>query len=149
MGIMPGLVGLPYSYVEIASRLFYAALPGAAWLWVCAFWPPETNRRRATAVLRISILAAVAWFGLATTIGFIRLFEPGTALMADMVQALGENGRYLIINYPDRYRLKEEPLPVGNWGRLAGAGSGGFGRVPGAAARQPGAYRVRQYALVG
>jgi hypothetical protein len=117
LGIAPGLVGLPYSYVSIASRLFYTAVPGVAWLWVAALWPDEKKRETVTAVIGIASLLFVAAFGLVTTVGFRHLYTDGTTLLDNVVTALSaENGRYLFINFPDRFRLKEEPLAIGYWG---------------------------------
>ena len=117
LGIAPGLVGLPFSYVSIASRLFYTAVPGVAWLWVAALWPSPQNRRSATAVFGAPALIGMALFGLVTTIDFNRLYTTGITHMDDMVEALTEaRGNYLFVNFPDRYRLKEEPLAVGYWG---------------------------------
>ncbi len=117
LGIAPGLIGLPYSYVSIASRLFYTAVPGVAWLWVSALWPEEKKRGTITAVLGIASLIFVAFFGLLTTVGFRHLYTDGITHLNEVVEALAEeNGRYLFINFPDRYHLKEEPLAIGYWG---------------------------------
>jgi hypothetical protein len=117
LAVLPGLIGLPFSYVTIAPRLFYMAIPGTAWLWVCALWPKTSQRGSATAVFGIIGLTSVAIFGLVTTVGFKRLYAQGTAHMNELVTTLAtKNGNYLFINYPDRYRLKEEPLAIGNWG---------------------------------
>jgi hypothetical protein len=122
LGIAPSLVSLPYSYVSIASRLFYTAVPGVAWLWVAALWPTptwatKTKSVKPTAVLGIVVLGVMAGWGLQTTLGFRDLYRDGTTLLADMVETLAEeNGRYLFINFPDRYRLKEQPIAFGYWG---------------------------------
>lgn len=117
LGIAPSLVGLPYSYVSIGSRLFYTAVPGVAWLWVAALWPMVKREGRATAVVTLSVLLFVALFGLSTTLTFRQLYSQSTTLLAEVVETLaGENGRTLFINFPDRYRLKEEPLAIGYWG---------------------------------
>lgn len=117
LGIAPGLIGLPYSYVSIASRLFYTAVPGVAWLWVSALWPGQKKRRTITAVLGIASLTFVSLFGLVTTVGFRQLYTNGVTHLNEVVEALADqNGRYLFINFPDRYRLKEEPLAIGYWG---------------------------------
>jgi hypothetical protein len=117
LAILPGLVGLPFSYVTIAPRLFLMALPGTAWLWVCALWPAKSQRWSVTAVAGIAVLFIVATFGLYTTVGFKGLYAQGTTHMDEMVTALAEeNGSYLFLNFPDRYRLKDEPLAVGYWG---------------------------------
>jgi hypothetical protein len=117
LGIAPSLVGLPFSYVSIASRLFYTAIPGVAWLWVCALWPKSQKSWSITAVFGIAVLLMAAAFGLYTTVGFKQLYAEGTAHMNEMVAALAEENRsYLFLNFPDRYRLKEDPLAVGYWG---------------------------------
>ncbi|MBE2223182.1 MAG: hypothetical protein IAF02_16690 [Anaerolineae bacterium] len=117
LAIAPGLIGLPFDYISIASRMFYTAVPGVAWLWVSALWPAPQARWSATAVLGAALLIGMALFGLVTTIGFGGLYSKGINHLAEMVDTLADkNGSYLFVNFPDRYHLKEEPLAVGYWG---------------------------------
>jgi hypothetical protein len=117
VALLPALLGLSFSYVGFAPRLFYAAAPGAAWVWVAALWPSEQRGRSVAGVLGLALLGAVVLVGVRQVWYFQRLFEPGTRLMTDMAAELSEkNGRYLFLNFPDRYRLKEQPFALGYWG---------------------------------
>ena len=117
VGIGPSLIGLPFSYVSIASRLFYTAIPGIAWLWVAAFWPTSAKRGSVSTIVGIAILVGMALFGLTVTLNSQRLYTKGISHLTEMGEALmGKNGAYLFINFPDRFRFKEEPLAVGYWG---------------------------------
>ena len=117
LGIAPVLISLSYDYVSIAARLFYSATPGVAWLWVTALWPTEENQRSLTAVFGIILLNFIALFGLITTHSFKQLYTPGITHLNDLVTTLdNQDGAYLFINFPDRYRLKNEPLATGYWG---------------------------------
>lgn len=118
LGIAPALFGLPYSYVELAPRLLYIAAPGVAWLWVCAFWPAPAGRRRPLATaLGLGMLAFMALGGARQVAAFQQLYQVGVAHLQQVIDELGgSNGRYLFLNFPDRYAPKESPYPFGYWG---------------------------------
>jgi len=117
LGIVPSAIGLPFNYVSIASRLFYTAIPGVAWLWVCAFWPTQGKRWSVSTIVGIAILVSMALFGLTVTRTTQHLYTKGISHLNEMGDVLiGKNSNYLFINFPDRYRFKEGPLAVGYWG---------------------------------
>ncbi len=123
----PAFVGLGFSYVEGASRLLYAAALPIGLLWAAALWPspqwPSSRLRwRATwpgLFLILLIVGQSVWL----MAGMARDFERGTshlneaiAMMAQPSRGLEENGRFLFINFPDRYKAKQPPYPFGYWG---------------------------------
>jgi len=118
LGLAPALVGLPYSYVQFSQRLFYYAAPGVAWMLVSAFWPVSfVRQQRLAAVVGLAVLAAVAFGSLRQVLAFQALYAVGTAHLQEVVDVLSEgNGRFLFINFPDRYAPKSPPYPLGYWG---------------------------------
>ncbi|MCB8985120.1 MAG: hypothetical protein H6659_14915 [Ardenticatenaceae bacterium] len=118
LGLTPAIIGLPYSYVQYSQRLFYYAAPGVAWMLVCAFWPTAAVRRRpVSSVLGLLILGIIAVGGVRQVAGFQALYKVGTRHLQSAVQVMaGENGRFLFVNFPDRYVPKTPPYPLGYWG---------------------------------
>ncbi len=116
LGVAPVLVGLSFDYVTLGSRLLYFAAPAISWLWVGALWPtvaPRAAWRWAGALLLALIGLQSGWL----LAQFQRLYLPGTDHMREMLAALdGQNGRFLFINFPDRYTAKEAPYALGYWG---------------------------------
>lgn len=116
LGVIPVLVGLSFDYVALGARLLYFAAPAISWLWVAALWPAATlqlNWRWGGALLLALIALQSGWL----LAQFQRLYLPGTNHMREMLTALdGQNGRFLFINFPDRYTAKEAPYALGYWG---------------------------------
>ncbi len=118
----PAFVGLGFSYVGGASRLLYAAVLPIGLLWVAALWPAPRWQRRAAwfgPLLILLIVGQSVWL----MTGMARDFERGTSHLNEaittMVQPSRElvgNGRFLFINFPDRYEAKQRPYPFGYWG---------------------------------
>ena len=116
----PLFVGLHFEYVKLADRLFYAPALGVVLLWSVALWPaaaeqpwPRFVTRYAGAIVWLLIVAQSVWLLLL----FGQMYQRGTThLQTALNQMSQENGRYLFINFPDRY-LQERPFyPVGIWG---------------------------------
>ncbi len=117
LGLSPALVGLPYSYVQYSQRLFYYAAPGVAWMWVCALWPTAANPRRVEQLLGVGVLGLIAAGGVWQILNFQALYAVGAEHLQTAVSIMEEgNGRYLFINFPDRYAPKTPPYPLGYWG---------------------------------
>lgn len=119
LGVAPGLVGLSYSYVSLASRLFYYAAPGMALLWGCALWPPAVSRwRPAWGVAGPVLLAFVAAQSIRLVLDFQAMYAVGTSHLAELTAVTAESGagRRLFVNFPDRYALRRPPYPLGYWG---------------------------------
>ena len=146
LGIAPSAVGLRYSYVRLASRLFYYSSPGVALLWVCALLPGSETRfsrknrvsfrrlwRTGGAVL-LSLIALQSGLLLA---GFQRMYAAGAAHLDELIQVaqLGE-ARLLFVNFPDRYAPRRPPYPLGYWGLTLAPVSVDLGAFPAIAAGQ-------------
>lgn len=122
LGVAPVLIGLSYDYVSLGSRLLYFAAPPIAWLWVSALWPMAGLARpaqfpRAASWGGVVLLALIGLQSGWLLTQFQRLYLPGTDHMREMLTALdGQNGRFLFINFPDRYTDKEPPYALGYWG---------------------------------
>lgn len=112
LGILPPLLGLPFSYVSLGARLLYYAAPGVAWLWVAAL-NGRHRGQQAGGLLLVLIIGHSAWMLVAQQ----RLQQPGIAHMREMVTEMAEkNGRFLFINFPDRYAPVQPFYPLGYWG---------------------------------
>lgn len=119
LGVSPVVVGLPYDYVELAPRLLYYAAPGVALLWVSAWWPSRQAVRwwPSLAGAGLAVLALVAVQSALLLAAEARLYSAGAAHLGELLAAIGEeDGRYLFVNFPDRYALKRRPFPLGYWG---------------------------------
>jgi hypothetical protein len=116
LGLLPTIAGLPYSYVQIGSRLAYNAVPGVALLWTAALLP---RQRRMGELMLGSLLIAILLQSLWMLARFHALWEPGTALMSDMIAISRESeSGQIYVNFPDRYAARRPPYPVGYWGFL-------------------------------
>lgn len=115
--VLPMLVGLGFAYVALAARLLYAPALGICLLWGCALWPRTEERRW----LQVGSVLAVGLI-LLQSVWLLRQFEgvwqQGTAHLRTAVVALDErgDGRYLFLNFPDRFAPTRPPYPVGYWG---------------------------------
>lgn len=115
--LLPLWACLAWDYIETGPRLVYTAVPGIAILWACAASLGLRARRRATrwltGLLTIALLlACVADVRLQN-----RMLLTGTAhLQAAVAAQAGPEERLLFINFPDRYRLRSPPFPLGFWG---------------------------------
>lgn len=115
--VLPMLVGLGFAYVALAARLLYAPALGICLLWSCALWPRTGERRwvQVGSVLAIGLI-------LLQSVWLLRQFEAvwqqGTDHLRAAVAALDEegDGRFLFLNFPDRYAPIRPPYPVGYWG---------------------------------
>lgn len=113
---VPAFVGLEFSYVELASRLLYAAALPVGLLWVAALWPLPPMRRWLVwlgPLLIVLIAGQSVWL----MRGMARDFERGTSHLDEAITVMANgNGRFLFINFPDRYQVKNPPYPFGYWG---------------------------------
>jgi hypothetical protein len=112
----PFFVGIHFDYVKLADRLFYTPALGVIVLWCAALWPrpgrPGWRRYLAGGVWLLVVVQSV-WLLLL----FGQMYRAGTGhLQAAIQQMSKENGRYLFINFPDRYFLQRPFYPVGLWG---------------------------------
>lgn len=115
--VLPMLVGLGFAYVALAARLLYAPALGICLLWGCALWPRTEERRwlQVGSVLAIGLI-------LLQSVWLLRQFEAvwqqGADHLRAAVAALDEagDGRYLFLNFPDRFAPARPPYPVGYWG---------------------------------
>jgi hypothetical protein len=123
----PAFVGLRFSYVGGASRLLYAAVLPIGLLWAAALWPsprwPSSRWQWRTAwpgpFLILLIVGQSVWL----MTGMARDFERGTSHLNEAISTMAQpsrglegNGRFLFINFPDRYKPKQPPYPFGYWG---------------------------------
>ena len=118
LGLSPALLGLPFSYVQYAPRLLYYAAPGVAWLWVSALWPTAVFRQRPiTTIAGLAALLLIAGGSVRQVAAFQHLYAVGADHLQAMVREIsGSNGRYLFLNFPDRYAPENAPYPLGYWG---------------------------------
>lgn len=115
--VLPMLVGLGFAYVALAARLLYAPALAVCLLWGCALWPRVGERRwvQAGSLLAVGLI-------LLQSVWLLRQFEAvwqqGTAHLQAAVAVLDEggDGRFLFLNFPDRYAPTRPPYPVGYWG---------------------------------
>lgn len=113
---LPAFVGLEFNYVEFASRLLYVSALPVALLWVAALWPSPRLLPR-LAWLGPLLILLIAGQSLGVMQGMMRDFERGTTHLNEAVAMMDEgSGRYLFINFPDRYMDKQPPYPFGKWG---------------------------------
>lgn len=117
LGLLLGLVGLSYSYVSLASRLFYYAAPGIALLWASALWPPA-HRSPAWRLAGLAVLLLIGIQSGWLLLNFQALYGVGTTHLAELTAVTAEAGaeRQLFVNFPDRYAPKRPPYPLGYWG---------------------------------
>ncbi len=127
-GVLPSLIGLPYSYLSFSPRTLYYAAPGVAWLVVGAFWPSERRSVRGwpsylASAVGLAVLGLIAVGSVRQVADFQALYATGAthlqaavAVMAEEVEKVAGNGRFLFINFPDRYAPKASPYPFGYWG---------------------------------
>jgi hypothetical protein len=104
-------------------------------LWVLALWPVDgswRNRLLSGAVL-LAILVQSTWL----ILNFQQLYQVGVTHLQEAVAVMAQaDGRYLFVNFPDRYSPKRMPYPVGYWGlTLAPVVTDLADFVPGAAGR--------------
>ncbi|RMG94530.1 MAG: hypothetical protein D6706_13655, partial [Chloroflexi bacterium] len=119
LGLATALVGLDYSYVSLAPRFLYLSAPGIAWMWVAALWPSDNQRKgfRWQAITAVLLTLLISWQSIQLIVSFQHLYAVGTSHLAEMVEAIGQTeGRYLFLNFPDRYAPKKPPYPLGYWG---------------------------------
>jgi hypothetical protein len=125
LGVAPSIVGLRYSYVHLASRLFYYSSPGVALLWACALLPESKTRflgkNLVSGVWRIGgavLLILIALQSCLLLNGFQRMYAVGAVHLDELIQATQSAGekRLLFVNFPDRYTPKRPPYPLGYWG---------------------------------
>jgi len=146
LGIAPSVVGLRYSYVRLASRLFYYSSPGVALLWACALLPGSETRfsgktqvsfRRLWRTGGIVVLGLILLQSSLLLTGFQRMYAGGAAHMDELIQVaqLGE-ARLLFVNFPDRYAPRRPPYPLGYWGLTLAPVSVDLGAFPAIAAGQ-------------
>jgi hypothetical protein len=116
----PLFAGLHFDYVKLADRLFYAPALGVLLLWSAALCP-QMCPRPGRAVWRRYLAGGVWLFIVAQSVWLLLLFgqmyRAGTGHLQAAMQTMSQqNGRYLFINFPDRY-LRERPFyPIGQWG---------------------------------
>jgi hypothetical protein len=127
-GVLPSLIGLPYSYLSLSPRTLYYAAPGVAWLVLGAFWPSERRSVRGwpsylASAVGLAVLGLIAVGSVRQVADFQALYATGAthlqaavAVMAEEVEKVAGNGRFLFINFPDRYAPKASPYPFGYWG---------------------------------
>ena len=118
LSLTPAFIGLNYSYVSLASRLFYISAMGVALLWTTALWP--AGDRAAPAWRRIAgpvLLLLIVGQSARLLADQARLYRDGTDHLRQAVAVMTQqDGRYLFINFPDRYQEKRPPYPFGYWG---------------------------------
>lgn len=119
LGLALPVAGLHYSYVSVASRLFYHAVPGVALLWACALVPGagERSPRIGWHLVGGLLLASVIVQSTYLLQRFNRFYEHGTVHLNEMVQsATPEMTEIIFINFPDRFAPQRPPYPLGYWG---------------------------------
>lgn len=117
LGASPALIGLPFSYVQYSQRLLYFVAPGATWMLVCAFWPSDNGRRPAINALGLVVLGVIFGGSVWQLAGFQAMYQVGTTHLQALVAEIGgQDGRFLFINFPDRFSPRVEPYPFGYWG---------------------------------
>ncbi|MBE2198124.1 MAG: hypothetical protein IAE79_05900 [Anaerolinea sp.] len=117
LGLSPALIGLPFSYVSLSPRLLYYAAPGIAWLWIAAISGQNGRRTPGIQWIGMLLVAAILMHNSQMLSALNRLHQPGIAHMQEMLTAMtGQNGRFLFINFPDRYQPQRPPYPIGYWG---------------------------------
>lgn len=112
----PAFVGLEFDYVALASRLLYAAALPVVLIWVAALWPSPRLKWRLSWIGPLVLLLIVgqsAWLLRDMALDFAR----GTTHLNGAIEMMAQgNGRYLFINFPDRYEDRQPPYPFGYWG---------------------------------
>lgn len=117
-GILPIWVGLSWEYVRIGERLLYPASLGvAAWSGslIAAILELRSRWRWVLATLVAAGLVLPAMEHITT---FHRLYAHGSKFMDQVNAVVVERhpADLLVVNAPDRLRLRPSPYPVGYWG---------------------------------
>jgi len=117
-GILPILVGLSWEYVRIGERLLYPASLGvAAWGGglIAAILDLRSRWRWVLATLVATGLVLPAMEHITT---FHQLYARGSKFMNQVSAIVVERhpADLLVVNAPDRLRLRPSPYPVGYWG---------------------------------
>jgi len=130
LGIAPSAVGLRYSYVHLASRLFYYSSAGVALLWACALLPrSETGFSprglgsfrhlwRAGGTVLLALILLQSYLLLTNS---RRMYTVGVAHLDELIQTVrtldrADETHLLFVNFPDRYAPRRPPYPLGYWG---------------------------------
>lgn len=113
LGMLPALIGLPYSYINLAPRLAYVAVPGISLIWAVTLTGERRSLRLLSQLALLLIVVQSVWLILIQQ----EMWRSGTALQTAMISLSAEE-RYpqLYVNYPDRYKLKRPLYPLGYWG---------------------------------
>ena len=116
LSLSPIFIGLEFNYVGLANRLFYAAVLPIVLLWAAALWPALHMKRQffwSGPIILLLVIGQSAWI----LRGRANDLELGTSHLNAAIGAMAEgDGRYLFINFPDRYLVKDAPYPFGGWG---------------------------------
>jgi hypothetical protein len=113
LGMLPALIGLPYSYINLAPRLAYVAAPGISLIWAVTL----TGERRSLRLLGQLALLVIAVQSVWLILIQQEMWRSGTALQTAMISLSAEEPYpQLYVNYPDRYKLKRPFYPLGYWG---------------------------------
>lgn len=124
LGMAPALVGLDFGYVSLAPRLLYYVAPGVGLLWVAALAAGPVRigrivfrRQRPGVVVVLIILSQSIWL----VHNMQTMLAHGVAHMDELLAAVARERdagveRLLFVNFPDQYRLRRAPFPVGYWG---------------------------------
>ncbi len=116
-GFLPIWAGLSWDYVQVGERLLYVASPGLALFW--AGWGAASMRggvgRRVMGGLALALALGAAGQHLST---FQHAYGVGTAHLRQAVAVLAARpaGRYLFVNFPDRFETRPTLYPLGFWG---------------------------------
>jgi hypothetical protein len=119
LALSPAAAGLDYSYVQLASRLFYGSAFGVSLMWAAALAPlspPRLSTRNPRSWLGFATLAIILLQGMLLIRLNGRHYAPGTAALSQLVEAIVPGERFLALNFPDRYAPKRPPFPLGYWG---------------------------------
>ena len=135
--LLPIWLMLDYDYVMLGPRLVYPALPAVCLVWALAIqavWQRKaivagrlTGFGRLTRFGRVPAVAVAVWlvaFSMHDVLIQNRMYRAGDGLMRSLVQAQqaalranpDPSDRLLFVNFPDRYRLRQPPFPMGYWG---------------------------------
>ncbi|MFQ6099787.1 MAG: hypothetical protein ACE5OS_00930 [Anaerolineae bacterium] len=138
LGIAPSAAGLDYSYVSLGERLLYLSSPGVALLWACALLPSvdKSPVRRVWRIVGLFLLGLITLQSGLLLTGFRRTYAVGVAHLNELVRAVqteareAREPRLLFVNFPDRYRPRRSPYPVGYWGVILAPVSVDLGAFP-------------------
>ena len=114
--LLPATIGLKYSYVSLAPRLLYASAMGTCLTWAVALQGLNFRKGAFVTVLLTLIIAY-------QSISFLRsanqLWLSGISHLRHATNRADfpmDEQDAIFLNFPDRYRLKQEPFPAGYWG---------------------------------